>query len=121
MEDALLATGIPFKGRGDDARFMAELEEFMPAVAGIRRFSSATLDLAYVAAGRYEGYWEADLQKWDVAAGILLVREAGGYVTDMQGGSNMLKNGSVIAANDRLHAPMERLLKRVKRNMTKAD
>ena len=121
MEDSLLATGIPFKGRGDHARFMAELEEFMPAVAGIRRFGSATLDLAYVAAGRYEGYWEADLQKWDVAAGILLVREAGGYVTDMQGGSNMLKNGSVIAANDRLHAPMERLLKRVKRNMTKAD
>ncbi|WP_020399477.1 inositol monophosphatase family protein [Kordiimonas gwangyangensis] len=115
MEDALLATGIPFKGRGNHELFMAEMAEFMPHVAGIRRFGSAALDLAYVAAGRYDAFWESGLASWDIAAGLLLVKEAGGYVSDMNGGTDMLKSGDVIAANDQLHAPMQRALKRVHR------
>jgi myo-inositol-1(or 4)-monophosphatase len=115
MENALLATGIPFKGKEGHEEFMAEMAEFMPSVAGIRRFGSAALDLAYVAAGRYDGFWESNLQPWDIAAGILLVREAGGYVTDMNGGTDMLKTGGIIAANDHLHMPMQRVLKRAHR------
>jgi len=117
MDEALLATGIPFHGREGHDVFMAEMAEFMPSVAGIRRFGSAALDLAYVAAGRYDGFWESGLHAWDMAAGLLFVREAGGYVTDHKGGSDMLENGSVIAANDRLHAPMQRVIKRVHRNL----
>lgn len=117
MDSALLATGIPFKGRGDHEKFIAEMTEFMPSIAGIRRFGAATLDLAYVAAGRFDGFWESDLQPWDIAAGILMVKEAGGYVTDMKGGSSMLKTGNIIAANDGLHAPIERVIKRVHRNL----
>ncbi|WP_262690713.1 inositol monophosphatase family protein [Kordiimonas aestuarii] len=115
MEDALLATGIPFKGRGNHDLFMAEMAEFMPNVSGIRRFGSAALDLAYVAAGRYDGFWEAGLSSWDIAAGIVLVREAGGYVSDLKGGTEMLNSGDIIAANDQLHAPMQRVIKRVHR------
>ncbi|NVJ99729.1 MAG: inositol monophosphatase [Alphaproteobacteria bacterium] len=117
METALLATGIPFKGKDGHMDFLAEMAEFMPSVAGVRRFGAATLDLAYVAAGRFDGFWEANLQPWDIAAGILLVREAGGYVTDMKGGSEMLKTGGIIAANDRLHAPIERVIKRAHRKL----
>ncbi|TNE62482.1 MAG: inositol monophosphatase [Alphaproteobacteria bacterium] len=115
MESALLATGIPFMGRDGHDTFMAEMAEFMPSVAGIRRFGAASLDLAYVAAGRYEGFWEAGLQPWDMAAGILMVREAGGYVTDIAGGTDMMGRGDIIAANDRLHAPIERVIKRARR------
>ncbi|MCJ9427915.1 inositol monophosphatase family protein [Kordiimonas marina] len=118
MEAALLATGIPFKGREGHDVFMAEMAEFMPSVAGIRRFGSAALDLAYVAAGRYDGFWESGLQPWDIAAGILMVREAGGYVTDITGGTDILKRGDLIAANDRLHAPMERVIKRARRKQS---
>lgn len=122
METALLATGIPFKGCDGHMDFLAEMAEFMPSVAGIRRFGAATLDLAYVAAGRFDGFWESNLKPWDIAAGILLVREAGGYVTDMNGGSDMLKTGGIIAANDRLHAPIERVIKRARRKLVqKAD
>lgn len=121
MEAALLATGIPFKGKDGHDTFQAELAEFAPNVAGIRRFGAASLDLAYVAAGRFDGYWEDNLQSWDIAAGILIVKEAGGYVSDIKGGQDMLKSGSVIAANDRLHAPMERVIKRARRGATKTD
>jgi myo-inositol-1(or 4)-monophosphatase len=117
MDSAVLATGIPFKGKDGHMELLAEMAEFMPSVAGIRRFGSAALDLAYVAAGRFDGFWEANLQAWDIAAGILLVREAGGYVTDINGKSDMLKTGSVIAANDRLHAPVERVIKRARRKL----
>ncbi len=118
MDTALLATGIPFKGKEGHLELLAEMSEFMPSVAGIRRFGSAALDLAYVAAGRFDGFWEQNLSAWDIAPGILLVREAGGYVTDIKGGSDMLKNGSIIAANDRLHAPIERVIKRAHRKLT---
>jgi myo-inositol-1(or 4)-monophosphatase len=81
------------------------------ATSGVRRMGSAALDLAYVAAGRYDGFWEFALQPWDIAAGILLVREAGGYVSDMAGGHDMLTTGDVLAANDHLHLPFAALIR----------
>lgn len=117
LEESILATGIPFKGRDGHEKFLAEMQEIAPEVAGIRRFGAASLDLAYVAAGRFDGFWEAGLSQWDVAAGILLVREAGGYVSDYAGRQDVLKSDSIVAANDRLHAPLERMIKRVHRTL----
>ncbi|MCG8504166.1 MAG: inositol monophosphatase, partial [Sphingomonadales bacterium] len=111
LSTALLATGIPFKGRGDSERFAKELAQIMPQVAGVRRFGSAALDPADVAAGRYDGFWEAGLSPWDIAAGILLVREAGGFVSEFNGRSNMLETGDVVAANDKLHRNLLKALK----------
>ena len=110
LADALLATGIPFRGRPGHAPFLAELERVMPQVAGVRRAGTASLDLAYVAAGRYDGYWEKGLQPWDVAAGILLVREAGGFVSDFDGTKEDLAKGHLVAANAKLHKPILDLL-----------
>jgi myo-inositol-1(or 4)-monophosphatase len=112
LGDAVIATGIPFRGVGDHPRFLKTQEAIMAEVAGIRRFGSAALDLAYVAAGRYDGYWEFGLKPWDIAAGILLVREAGGYVTEPAGGHNPMLTGNVLAANDHLHMPLGRLLRK---------
>ena len=85
LDEALLATGLAFKGRDKGESFLAELDRAMSETAGVRRFGSAALDLAYVAAGRYEGFWERNLGPWDVAAGIVLVREAGGFVSEIEG------------------------------------
>jgi len=82
----------------------------MELTAGLRRFGSAALDLAYVAAGRYEGFWEFGLAPWDVAAGIVIVREAGGLVSEVGGGANMLRGKSIVAANDLLHAPVQKMI-----------
>jgi myo-inositol-1(or 4)-monophosphatase len=110
LDEALVATGIPFLGHGQHARFLKELHQISQRVAGVRRYGSAALDLAWVAAGRYEAFWERDLGTWDVAAGILLVAEAGGIVTDADGGEAMLTTGSICAANSSLHATvLERL------------
>ena len=103
MDEAVLATGIPFLGHGQHATFLKELHQISQRVAGVRRFGAAALDLAYVAAGRFDGYWERDLGAWDIAAGILLVTEAGGKVTDAQGGDDVLGAGSVCAGNLGLH------------------
>jgi myo-inositol-1(or 4)-monophosphatase len=103
LDESLIATGIPFMGHGQHARFLKELHQIGQRVAGVRRFGSAALDLAWVAAGRYEGYWERDLGAWDLAAGVLLVSEAGGMVTDAEGGETMLTGGSICAANPSLH------------------
>ena len=110
LDDALIATGMPFGGHGDLGEWTAINRAVCPQVAGIRRFGSAALDLAYVAAGRYDGFWEHGLGTWDVAAGLLLVREAGGYVTDLSGGETMLETGDVVAANDKLHRPLLNLI-----------
>ena len=99
MDEAVLATGIPYLGHGQHARFLKELHQVSQRVAGVRRFGSAALDLAWVAAGRYDGYWERDLQAWDIAAGLLLVVEAGGKVTNADGGEDALGTGSVVAGN----------------------
>jgi myo-inositol-1(or 4)-monophosphatase len=115
LEDALLATGIPFRGHGDADAFERQLRHVMPKVAGVRRFGSAALDLAYVAAGRFDGYWETDLKPWDVSAGVVLVQEAGGYVTEIGGGRVPQAGESVLAANTALHLPVATLLREAQR------
>src|SRR5580693_9760231 len=114
LAPSVIATGLPFLGKEGHARASAEMAEMMNLTAGIRRFGSASLDLAYVAAGRFDGFWEHSLKSWDVAAGIVLVREAGGMVTDLRGGADMLTHGSVLAANENLHPQILKLLKGVK-------
>jgi myo-inositol-1(or 4)-monophosphatase len=111
LADALVATGMPPAAREDQAAQLAALAAVRAATAGVRHMGSAALDLAYVAAGRYDGFWEFGLSPWDLAAGILLVREAGGYVSDLAGGHGMLAKGEVLAANDHLHLPLGALLK----------
>ncbi|MCA8931536.1 MAG: inositol monophosphatase [Rhodospirillaceae bacterium] len=111
LPDALIATGMPFMGRGETDAFLEQLRAVLPKVAGVRRWGSAALDLAYVAAGRYEAFWETGLHAWDMAAGIVLVREAGGYVTEIGGGHNPAHNGSILAANPHLHLPLGKILR----------
>jgi myo-inositol-1(or 4)-monophosphatase len=111
LTEALFATGTPFLGRGDHGRFLVELAAVIETTPGVRRFGSAALDLAWTAAGRYDGFWERGLKPWDVAAGILLVREAHGSVTDLDGGASMLEGGSILAANEILHPQILKLLR----------
>ena len=103
LDESVLATGIPFLGHGQHARFLKELHQVSQRVAGVRRFGAAALDLAWVAAGRMDGFWQRDLSPWDLAAGLLLVTEAGGKVTTAEGGDDILAAGSVCAANLDLH------------------
>lgn len=112
MPECLFATGIPFFGKQkDEERYLGRIDAVTQRSSGIRRFGAAALDLAYVAAARYDGYWECGLQSWDIAAGIVLVREAGGFVSDIQGKKNMLESGSIVAATDKMHSPLLKLLK----------
>jgi myo-inositol-1(or 4)-monophosphatase len=111
MGAAVIATGLPFMGKDGHARANAETAAVMNVTAGIRRFGAASLDLAFVAAGRFDGFWEHGLQPWDIAAGIVLLREAGGVITDMQGGDKMMTNGQVVCANENLHPQLLKLLK----------
>ncbi len=103
LTQSLIATGLPFAGQGDHDAAFAQLRAVAAETAGIRRTGAAALDLAYVAAGRYDGFWENGLQPWDIAAGIVLVREAGGYITDRAGGRDMMVSGDVVAASARVH------------------
>ncbi|MGE4061784.1 MAG: inositol monophosphatase [Rhodospirillaceae bacterium] len=110
LSESVIATGIPFHGRPGHEPFLKQLGRVMHDVAGIRRMGTASLDLAYVAAGRCEGFWETGLQPWDIAAGVLLVREAGGFVTDFKGDKNVLASGNVVAANAKLHKQLLELV-----------
>ncbi|MEE9317725.1 MAG: inositol monophosphatase family protein [Rhodospirillales bacterium] len=110
LEESLFATGIPFASKDEHDRFLKQLKAIMAVSSGVRRFGSAALDLAYVAAGRYEGFWEIGLHPWDMAAGIVLIREAGGFVTDLSGGKGMMESGEILAANDQLHGTMLKIL-----------
>ncbi len=101
MGEALFACGTPFQGRPGHKLFLEESERVMGLCAGLRRFGSASLDLAAVAAGRVDGFWERDLGAWDFAAGVVLVREAGGFAREIDGG-DFMKTGNIIAANPRL-------------------
>ncbi|HSM96827.1 MAG TPA: inositol monophosphatase family protein [Rhizomicrobium sp.] len=108
---ALCATGIPYIGKDGHERFQGELGAMMANTSGVRRFGSAALDLAWVAAGRYDMYWERNLKAWDVAAGVLMVREAGGVVSDLNNQQKMLETGHIIASNEALHGQFLKLLK----------
>lgn len=99
LADAVVATGIPHRGRPGHPGFLKEMATVMSEVAGIRRTGSAALDMCYTAAGRFDGYWERNLKAWDLAAGILIVKESGGIVTDITGGDKMLDKGDVLAGN----------------------
>ena len=110
MSDALIASGIPFQGAGDPEEWMKIYAAIGPQVAGIRRYGAASLDLAWLAAGRYDGFWESGLNDWDTAAGCLLVRDAGGFVSDYRGRSEPILSKQVLAANDTLHSRMHKLL-----------
>lgn len=109
MISAVFATGIPFAKVQRKAEFSAILARMMPQVAGVRRMGAAALDLAWTAAGRYEGYWELGIQKWDMAAGLVILKEAGGYVTDPQGGDAYL-SGNVVAGNPHLQPKLRDLV-----------
>jgi myo-inositol-1(or 4)-monophosphatase len=106
LADSVISCGLPHLGRGDVELNRREMAAVQEKVAGLRRFGSAALDLAFIAAGRFDGYWERDLSPWDMAAGILLVREAGGYVTDLQGKDTMLATGDIIAGNEIIHGDL---------------
>jgi myo-inositol-1(or 4)-monophosphatase len=110
LRDCVIATGITHMGRPEPERFIKELADLMGQVAGVRRFGSAALDLAYVAAGRYDGYWERNIKAWDMAAGLLLVKEAGGVVSDLTGGTKLYETGGVLATNDILHRPLLKIV-----------
>lgn len=116
IQDSLFATGIPFLGRAGHETFIVELQAVMASSAGVRRFGAAALDLAFVAAGRYDGFWERGLSSWDMAAGILLVREAGGIVTDFDGRDRMLETGEIVATNASLDRDFRQLLKSAAKN-----
>jgi myo-inositol-1(or 4)-monophosphatase len=103
LDEALITTGIPHRGRPNHPRFLDEAENLMAVVAGLRRTGSAATDLAWVAAGRFDAYYEHALGPWDIAGGAVIVREAGGIVTDLAGGEDMLTRGDVCAGNSTMH------------------
>ncbi len=110
MVNALFATGIPFAKVQRKAEFSATLARLMPQVAGVRRFGSAALDLAWVAAGRYDGFWELGLNKWDCAAGLVIVKEAGGFVSDPAGGDTHYETGDIVVGNQALHPKLREVV-----------
>lgn len=106
LDGALLGTGFPFKQQQHLESYLATFKALFPMTAGIRRAGSAALDLAYVAAGRLDGFWEIGLQPWDMAAGVLLVQEAGGLVSDFSGGNDYMQTGNLICANPKVFKAM---------------
>ena len=111
LNELVIACGLPHIGRGDFDIASQELRAIQPQVAGLRRFGAAALDLAWVAAGRLDGYWERNLSSWDMAAGMVLVREAGGFVTDIEGGDKIFETRDIIAGNDYIHRELVNILK----------
>jgi myo-inositol-1(or 4)-monophosphatase len=111
LTDALIACGLPHPNRGDLKLNAREIAAMQPKAGGLREFGAAALDLAFVAAGRLDAYWERDLSAWDLAAGIVLVREAGGFVSDLDGGDSMLAKGHIVAGNESMQREALRVLK----------
>jgi len=103
MHECVIGTGIPFVGRGDHRAYLLQQQAVMNETAGIRRCGSAAIDLAWVAAGRFDGFWEQGLHPWDMAAGIVLIREAGGYVSDLEGSDKMFETQGISAGNETVH------------------
>jgi len=111
LDDSLIATGFPFRELSRLDSYIKAFEAFVKVTSGIRRAGSAAIDLAYTACGRYDGFWEVGLSRWDVAAGTLIVREAGGRVTDPLGGESHLDSGDIVAAGAGLHSAMLEITK----------
>ncbi len=111
LDECVIACGLPHIGRGDHDLSRAEMTAIQNKVAGLRRFGAASLDMAFVAAGRFDGYWERNLQPWDMAAGQIMVREAGGIVSGIEGDDDPLKTGNVICGNEFVHAELVKILK----------
>ena len=112
IREAVLGCGIPHIGRGDHKLFMREIAQVMAQVAGLRRYGATALDLAYVAAGRFDIYWDRGLSSWDIAAGSILVREAGGYVGDISGHGGFMETGDILAGNETMQKELIALLKK---------
>jgi myo-inositol-1(or 4)-monophosphatase len=110
LSDCVVATGIPHLGLGNHGRALIDLRNVMADSSGIRRFGAAAIDLAYVAAGRFDAFWEDNLKPWDMAAGILMIREAGGFLSTRDGGQDMLDTGSVVAGNEIIHSALLKTL-----------
>jgi len=110
LEQAVVATGIPHRGRPGHAVFRSELQAAMGKVTGIRRTGAASIDLAWTAAGRFDAFWERNLKPWDMAAGIVILREAGGIVTDMDGKAEMFETGDIICGNSNIQKSLRQLL-----------
>jgi myo-inositol-1(or 4)-monophosphatase len=106
LDESLIATGFPFRELGSLDRYLRAFRAFVEGTSGLRRAGSASLDLAFTACGRYDGFWEIGLSRWDVAAGALLVLEAGGVVTDVAGSGRFLEKGEIVAAGPTIHAAM---------------
>jgi myo-inositol-1(or 4)-monophosphatase len=111
LSQCVIGTGIPHSGRPEHGLFLTELGAVMAAAAGVRRMGAAALDLAWTAAGRLDGFWERHLQPWDLAAGIVILREAGGFVSDADGKDAMLDKGSIVAGNETIQRKLLKLLK----------
>ncbi len=111
MIEAIFATGLPFGGRADLPETLQDLARLLPACAGVRRWGSAALDLAYVAAGRYDGFWERGLNAWDLAAGLLIAREAGGLVEPITPDGDILKDGEIICANSAIFEKFTKVIR----------
>ena len=110
LHDCVIGTGVPHLGRGDHGQYLRQLAAVMSTVSGIRRMGSAALDLCYVAAGRLDGFWENGLSPWDIAAGVLIIREAGGFITDTAGRSDVLTAPMVIAGNEDIQGRLRQRL-----------
>ncbi|HEX5932472.1 MAG TPA: inositol monophosphatase family protein, partial [Methyloceanibacter sp.] len=110
IADTVIGTGIPHSGRPAHDLYLSELRAVMATAAGVRRLGAASLDLAWTAAGRLDGFWERNLRAWDLAAGIVILREAGGFVSDAEGKDAMLAQGSVVAGNEAIQRKLLKLL-----------
>ncbi|WP_420862637.1 inositol monophosphatase family protein [Algirhabdus cladophorae] len=111
MIETVFATGLPFAGRGDLPDTLKDLGRILPVCAGVRRWGAAALDLAYVAAGRYDGFWERRLHAWDMAAGLVIVREAGGLVEPLRKDGDILADGEVICAGEGIFDPFAKIIR----------
>ncbi len=114
LEGSLLGTGFPFRGAYDLDTYLETMRALVPRSAGVRRAGAAALDLAYVAAGRLDGFWEFGLEPWDMAAGVLMIQEAGGMVTDAQGGEAYMKTGDVVAGTPKVLRELVKIIKPLK-------
>jgi len=112
LEDCLLATGFPFKQKQSLPTYVSCFQEIFQHCSGMRRMGSAAMDLAYIAAGRFDGFWELGLSPWDMAAGSIIIEEAGGYISDFWGKNSYLSNGYIAASNGHVHSDLIQIIKK---------